>query len=150
MPTIPPPALPANYLTEFGGDFAQGNSSEPYGIVLYDFPASHPNDLDLKEGDIVQLVKKVNDDWLEGRIGNRQGIFPLSYIDIKVSLPGLSDNVVTALYAFPGENSDDLSFEEGAKITVISRISEDWLYGEYNGRKGQFPVNYINRLPRNI
>lgn len=40
--------------------------------------------------------------------------------------------------------------QEGAKITVISRISKDWLYGEYNGRKGQFPINHINRLPRNI
>lgn len=40
--------------------------------------------------------------------------------------------------------------QEGAKITVISRISEDWLYGEYNGRKGQFPANYVNRLPHNI
>lgn len=40
--------------------------------------------------------------------------------------------------------------QEGAKITVISRISEDWLYGEYNDRKGQFPANYVNRLPHNI
>ncbi|XP_071572236.1 uncharacterized protein L(3)05822 [Temnothorax nylanderi] len=149
MPTIPPPALPANYLAEFSSNF-EGDFNEPHGIALYDFSATHPNDLALKEGDVVQLVKKVNDDWLEGRIGNRRGMFPLSFIDIKIPLPGLSDNVVTALYAFPGENSDDLSFEEGAKITVISRISEDWLYGEYNGRKGQFPVNYVNRLPRNI
>lgn len=92
-------------------DNSQEDSNEPYGIALYDFSATQPTDLALKEGDIVQLVKKVNDDWLEGRIGNRQGIFPLSFIDIKVPLPGLSDNVVTALYAFPGETSDDLSFE---------------------------------------
>ena len=89
----------------------QRDSNEPYGIALYDFSATHPDDLALKEGDIVQLVKKVNDDWLEGRIGNRQGIFPLNFIDIKIPLAGLSDNVVTALYTFPGENSDDLSFE---------------------------------------
>ncbi|KAL0120855.1 hypothetical protein PUN28_008500 [Cardiocondyla obscurior] len=149
MPTIPPPALPVNYLTEFSNNFEE-DSNVPYGIALYDFSATHPNDLPLKEGDVVQLIRKVNDDWLEGKIGNRQGMFPLSFIDIKIPLPGLADNVVTALYTFPGESSDDLSFEEGAKITVISRLSEDWLYGEYNGRKGQFPVNYVNRLPRNI
>jgi hypothetical protein len=40
--------------------------------------------------------------------------------------------------------------QEGAKVTVISRISKDWLYGEYNGRKGQFPANYVNILPRNV
>lgn len=89
----------------------QGDSNESYGIALYDFSATHPDDLTLKEGDIVQLVKKVNDDWLEGKIGNRQGIFPLNFVDIKIPLPGLPDNVVTALYAFPGENGDDLSFE---------------------------------------
>jgi len=89
----------------------QGDSNKPYGVALYDFSATHPDDLALKEGDIVQLVKKINDDWLEGRIGNHQGIFPLSFIDIKIPLPGLPDNVVTALYAFPGENGDDLSFE---------------------------------------
>lgn len=89
----------------------QEDSDKPEGIALYDFPATHPDDLPLKEGDVVQLIKKINNDWLEGRIGNRQGMFPLSFIDIKVPLPGLSDNVVTALYAFQGENSDDLSFE---------------------------------------
>ncbi|XP_011138168.1 SH3 domain-containing protein 19 isoform X2 [Harpegnathos saltator] len=149
MPTIPPPAPPADYLSELNGDVGV-NSDKPYGIALYDFPVTHPDDLPLKEGDVVHLVKKINDDWLEGRIGNRQGMFPFSFIDVKVPLPGLPGNVVTALYTFQGESGDDLSFEEGAKITVISRISEDWLYGEYNGKRGQFPVNYVNRLPHNI
>lgn len=140
MPTIPPPALPANYLAEISSNFEvsnvnfklclklrhvryndvdnlQGNSNQPHGIALYDFSATHPDDLALKEGDIVQLVKKINDDWLEGKIGNRRGIFPFSFIDIKIPLPGLPDNVVTALYAFPGENNDDLSFEV-LKITT--------------------------------
>lgn len=97
--------------------------NEPHGIALYDFSATHPDDLALKEGDIVQLVKKINDDWLEGRIGNRQGIFPLGFIDIKIPPPGLSDNVVTALYAFPGENSDDLSFEV-SKIITAGQLDE--------------------------
>ncbi|XP_020284984.1 uncharacterized protein B0303.7-like isoform X2 [Pseudomyrmex gracilis] len=149
MPTIPPPAPPADYLAELTSDLDR-DLDKPHGIALYDFPATHSDDLTLKEGDVVELIRKVNDDWLEGRIGNRQGIFPHSFIDIKVPLPGLPDNIVTALYAFPGETNEDLSFEEGAKITVISRISKDWLYGEYNGRKGQFPANYVNRLPRNI
>ncbi|KAL6432176.1 hypothetical protein ACFW04_006698 [Cataglyphis niger] len=150
MPTIPPPAPPADYLAELNGELSGDSEIKPYGIALYDFPATHPDDLALKEGDIVQLIKKINDDWLEGRIGNRQGMFPFNFIDIKIPLPGLPDNIVTALYTFVGETNDDLSFEEGAKITVISRISEDWLYGEYNGRKGQFPANYVNRLPHNI
>lgn len=89
----------------------QRDLDKPYGIALYDFPATHSDDLTLKEGDVVELIRKVNDDWLEGRVGSRQGIFPLSFIDIKVPLPGLPENIVTALYAFPGETNEDLSFE---------------------------------------
>ena len=28
------------------------------------------------------LLRRVDDNWYEGRIGNRQGIFPISYIEI--------------------------------------------------------------------
>lgn len=149
MPTIPPPAPPLEYLTQSENEF-QENCKTPYGIALYDFPVTHSDDLPLKEGDIVTLIRVVNDDWMEGRVGNRQGIFPINFLDIKVPLPGLQDDIVVALYSFKGETSEDLLFEEGAKIKVLSRLSDDWLYGECKGKKGQFPTNYVNRIPYSI
>ncbi|XP_043680859.1 SH3 domain-containing protein 19-like isoform X1 [Vespula pensylvanica] len=149
MPTIPPPAPPSEYLVRSKNEFEE-SSNAPYGIALYDFPVTHSDDLPLKEGDVVTLIRVVNDDWMEGRIGNRQGIFPINFLDVKVPLPGLQDNVVVALYPFKGEAMEDLTFEEGAKIKVLSRLSDDWLYGEYKGRKGQFPTNYVNRIPYSI
>ncbi|XP_017889274.1 abl interactor 1 isoform X2 [Ceratina calcarata] len=146
MPTIPPPAPPPEYLTEMNNDFSAG-IGQPYGIALYDFPLTQKGDLPFKEGDVIHLIRKVNDDWLEGRIGTLQGILPANFIDIKVPLPGVPDNTVTAIYPFEGETTDDLTFSEGEKITVLSRISQDWLYGECGGRKGQFPTNYVNRIP---
>lgn len=47
---------------------------------------------------------------MEGRIGNRQGIFPINFIDIKIPLPGIPDNIVTAIYCFRGETPEDLTF----------------------------------------
>ncbi|KAG7201341.1 hypothetical protein KM043_004111 [Ampulex compressa] len=149
MPTIPPPVPPLEYLTEMDSN-AAANNKEPYGIALFDFPVTHPDDLPLKEGDIVHLIKNINDDWMEGRVGNRQGMFPTNFISIKVPLPGTPDNVVTAMYSFKAETVEDLSFEEGAKITVLSRLSDEWLYGECGGRKGQFPANYVSKVPFNI
>lgn len=149
MPTIPPPAPPLESFADSKEDLAAG-IDEPYGVALYDFPLTHPDDLPFKEGDVIRLVKKINDDWMEGRLGNRQGMFPVNFIDIKVPLPGVPDNIVTAIYPFKGETAEDLSFDEGAKITVLSRVSQDWFYGEYGGRRGQFPANYVNRVPRNV
>ena len=34
------------------------------------------------QGDIVTLIRRVDDNWLEGRLGGRQGIFPSSYVQI--------------------------------------------------------------------
>ncbi|XP_012277135.1 uncharacterized protein B0303.7 isoform X2 [Orussus abietinus] len=149
MPSIPPPAPPSEYLTELDDGITM-TYEKPYGIALYDFSAMQPGDLPLKEGDLVQLIKVVSDDWMEGCVGDNQGIFPINYVDIKVPLPGVSRNVVNALYTFNGETSTDLSFEEGAKITVLSRISSDWLYGQCEGREGQFPANYVDRVPSNL
>ncbi|XP_015124075.1 SH3 domain-containing protein 19 isoform X1 [Diachasma alloeum] len=147
MPSIPPPAPPAEYLSEVGEPVYK---KQPHGIALYDFPVTQPDDLPLKEGDVVILKRQINDEWLEGQVGNRIGMFPANFVDIIVPLPGVATNVVTALYAFPGETWDDLPFEEGVKINVLSRISDEWLYGEYKGKRGQFPANYVNRVPHNL
>ncbi|XP_014298511.1 uncharacterized protein B0303.7 isoform X2 [Microplitis demolitor] len=149
MPSIPPPAPPPEYLTQIECPTTQ-KKSRPQGIALYDFEATQPGDLPLKEGDIVILTKKINDEWLEGQVGNHTGMFPANFINITVPLPEQSLNIVNALYTFNGETWEDLSFEEGAKITVLSKISDDWLYGEYQGKKGQFPTNYVDRLPQNL
>lgn len=83
----------------------------PQGVALYDFEASQPGDLSLKQGDIILLKSKVSDDWLEGQIGNRTGIFPANFIDITTPLPGVVTNIVNALYSFNGETWEDLAFE---------------------------------------
>lgn len=79
-------------------------------MALYDFPASQAGDLELKEGDVIYLTKIVSDSWMEGRIGSREGMFPINFVDIKIPLPGLSTDIVNALFAFKAETSEDLSF----------------------------------------
>ncbi|KAH0546645.1 SH3 domain-containing protein 19-like isoform X1 [Cotesia glomerata] len=146
MPSIPPPSPPPEYLAQIECPTTQ-KKSKPQGVALYDFEATQPGDLSLKEGDIVFLTKKINDEWLEGQIGNHIGMFPANFINITVPLNECSSDIVNALYTFNGETWEDLNFEEGAKIKVLSKISDDWLYGEYQGKKGQFPTNYIDRVP---
>lgn len=37
----------------------------------------------------------------------------------------------------------EISFPEDAKITNLEFPDEDWWAGEYDGRKGLFPANYV-------
>jgi hypothetical protein len=41
----------------------------------------------------------------------------------------------------------ELSFKKGDTILVQRRINDDWLEGEYQGKTGIFPVNYVELFP---
>lgn len=41
----------------------------------------------LSAGELVVLTRRVDENWYEGRIGNRKGIFPISYVEV-INEPG--------------------------------------------------------------
>ncbi|KAK4323682.1 hypothetical protein Pmani_005616 [Petrolisthes manimaculis] len=170
--TIPeePPPLPPRPDSEEETD-------RPYGIAEFDFSSSQKEDLDFKVGDVIQLLYRVNEDWLCGRCGLKEGIFPLNFIKIVVPLageraPGVSSSLstpsglngtnsptpppsssiltVTALYSFQAETPEDLTIHEGSTIRVIGKLNDQWLMGECDGRTGQFPASFVNNVPPNL
>eukprot|EP00076_Gallus_gallus_P020424 XP_015141060.2 sorbin and SH3 domain-containing protein 2 isoform X6 [Gallus gallus] len=53
-------------------------------IAKYNFSADTNVELSLRKGDRVVLLKRVDQNWYEGKIPgtNRQGIFPVSYVEV--------------------------------------------------------------------
>ncbi|XP_030647622.1 NADPH oxidase activator 1 [Chanos chanos] len=45
-------------------------------VALYDYPAQGPEDLEFSEGDTIDILSEVNEEWLEGHTGGNIGIFP--------------------------------------------------------------------------
>ncbi|KAG7480482.1 hypothetical protein MATL_G00056560 [Megalops atlanticus] len=45
-------------------------------VALYDYSAQGPEDLEFSEGDTIDILSEVNDEWLEGHTGGNIGIFP--------------------------------------------------------------------------
>ena len=35
----------------------------------------------LVQGDLVKLIRRVDENWFEGRLGDRRGIFPVRYVE---------------------------------------------------------------------
>lgn len=61
-------------------------------IAKYNFTADTNVELTLRKGDKVTILKKVDKNWYEGKIPgtNRQGIFPMSYVEIVKKSPSKS------------------------------------------------------------
>ncbi|KAL8683019.1 MAG: hypothetical protein Q9186_001014 [Xanthomendoza sp. 1 TL-2023] len=52
-------------------------------------------------------------------------------------------HTATALYDYEAQEDNELSFPETAKITGIDFPDDDWWSGEYKGKQGLFPANYV-------
>ncbi|KAM9821274.1 NADPH oxidase activator 1 isoform X6 [Syngnathus typhle] len=48
-------------------------------VALYDYAAQGQEDLEFSEGDTIDILCEVNDEWLEGHCAGRIGIFPSSF-----------------------------------------------------------------------
>ncbi|XP_023177047.2 abl interactor 2 isoform X1 [Drosophila hydei] len=145
----------------------------PYAIALYDFDGVEEGDLSFRENEKIYLVDQPTEEWFRGRSRTGcEGLFPVNYVEIKVPLGGNAAARAThahsqpqeqpqhqqqqqlstarCLYNFPGEVEGDLTLRENEVVNILYRINEDWLYGEVNGRQGQFPANFLEYVPDNI
>ncbi|CAG5928791.1 neutrophil cytosol factor 4 [Menidia menidia] len=61
--------------------------SSPRAEVMFDFRGNGKAELNLKRGEVIFLLRRVNADWLEGTVNNQTGIFPESFVKIIKPLP---------------------------------------------------------------
>ncbi|KAG8229988.1 hypothetical protein J437_LFUL008566 [Ladona fulva] len=202
MPSVPPPPPPPTvHLDDLNGPGdveyppdlpprpwkqdevgPEGSSSglttkscdKPHGIALFDYPATHSDDLPFQTGDVILLIRKINDDWYYGQkeAGGNPGMFPSTFIRPVIDLPDDNDDLggetdseaagmtwsqntvgdrkVRALYSFKPEAAEDLDFEEGDVIEVTGQLDSEWLWGRLGDKWGQFPASFVDHVPRGL
>lgn len=50
------------------------------------------------------------------------------------------------LYAYKGKTDRELSFAQGEELTVLKKFDNGWWQGEYKGKIGHFPGNYVKEV----
>ncbi|CAJ0944596.1 unnamed protein product, partial [Mesorhabditis belari] len=89
----PPPYTPSPSHSVNGGGAgplppkaAPSPSSKPSARALFDFTAENEGELELKEGQIVELVAQIDENWFEGKVNGKSGLFPISYVQVVVPI----------------------------------------------------------------
>ncbi|XP_058460022.1 uncharacterized protein LOC131435823 isoform X2 [Malaya genurostris] len=84
--------LPANYIEILPRDGAKPLPKKPQregkARAKFNFTAQTSVELSLMKGELVTLTRRVDDNWFEGRIGNKKGIFPVSYVEVLTDIGG--------------------------------------------------------------
>eukprot|EP01080_Neovahlkampfia_damariscottae_P004871 gene4871-8465_t len=103
-------------------------------IVLYDYDAQDKTEISLKEGDIIKVYKKNEDDWWLVGLDSKEGLFPANFLS--------EETKTKALYAYTALEDGELSFKEGEMIKILKKNEDGWWVGELKSKVGLFPVNY--------
>ena len=172
----PLPALPPR-----AGVAAHKNAAAPVQTVraLYDYTAQHHDEMSFSAGAVITItaaqdhVESNNKDWLHGSLlnGSVAGVFPATYVKLvtpdstskraPVTLANEPADLTEAapaqtgrtLFAYAGQNHDELSFAAGCIVSVSAVQSHgqgpDWLHGTLiaGGEEGIFPTSYVEILP---
>ena len=104
---------------------------KPVARALYKFQGQQQHELSFSPGESILLLKRVDENWLEGAVDGVVGIFPANRVKIEVGSPSLSQESALArsgkacglvLYNFKGENEGDLPLQRGQIVELLGNI----------------------------
>ncbi|XP_057191584.1 E3 ubiquitin-protein ligase SH3RF3-like isoform X3 [Triplophysa rosa] len=151
------------------------SQTPPQGKALYDFEVKDKDQdkdcLTFTKDEILTVIRRVDDNWAEGMLGDKIGIFPILYVeDCSVtSAPGVSSrvtstsgdllaatkvqlplNIYLALYAYKPQKADELELRKGEMYRVMEKCQDGWFKGTAmrSGASGVFPGNYVTPVSR--
>uniref|UniRef100_A0A672GLT9 SH3 and cysteine rich domain 3 n=1 Tax=Salarias fasciatus TaxID=181472 RepID=A0A672GLT9_SALFA len=118
-------------------------SQSHYYLALYRFKAIEKDDLDVHAGDRITVIDDSNEEWWRGKIGERTGFIPASYI-IRVRA---GERVYKVTRSFVGNREmgqitlkkDQIVVKKGEEVNGYLKVS--------TGRKlGFFPGNLLQEI----
>ena len=104
--------LPASYIQVVDLPLLQ-----PQCVALHDFRVTDVEEKDcisFVKGDVINVIRRVDDNWAEGKLGDRIGIFPIKFVDMNPTARNLMK--------LPSNNTGPSRIAPPAPVNTISLI----------------------------
>lgn len=127
----------------------------PCARALYPFQGQSEVELSFDAGVSIQLLRRVDENWLEGRLNGKVGIFPGNHVRVELGSPSLSHESSLAgsgkpfgiaLNDFRGDCAGDLPLKKGDLVELLGSAGNGWMRGRLKGAEGIFPTSFVEVL----
>ncbi|XP_019851340.1 PREDICTED: rho guanine nucleotide exchange factor 37-like [Amphimedon queenslandica] len=127
----------------------------PIARAVHKFVGVSEEELSFSPGESILLIKRVDENWLEGELDGRIGIFPKNRVKVEVGSPSLSSEsalarsgraCAVALNDFPGDCPGDLPLLQGQIVELLGNIGSGWSRGKIDESIGIFPTSFVEIL----
>ncbi|MBN3276857.1 NCF1 factor, partial [Polyodon spathula] len=120
--------------------------------VIADYNKSSKYQLDLKEGEQVDIVEKSTNGWWFCQCESRRGWVPASYLEplegpdeTEEQEPNYAGELFVTTKAYTAEQDDELTLQEGETIEVIHKLLEGWWVIRQGEQTGHYPSMYLRK-----
>ncbi|CAH0553848.1 unnamed protein product [Brassicogethes aeneus] len=120
--------------------------------ALYNFVGQTARELTFRKGDLIHVRRQVDKNWYEGELNAMVGLLPVNHVEIvphdgiKATARKSYEGQGRAKYNFVAQTQLELSLAKGELVTITRKVDQNWYEGKIGGRKGIFPVAYIEVL----
>ncbi|XP_030631903.1 dynamin-binding protein [Chanos chanos] len=99
-----------------------------YGVALYDFRALEPGELDFDVGDRIRILGTLEDGWLEGQLGGKQGVFPHRFVKLEGHLVPEAETINSETIVSEGEVEERFpsQYSSDQQDCTVPELSEEW------------------------
>uniref|UniRef100_A0A3Q2ZML8 Neutrophil cytosolic factor 1 n=1 Tax=Hippocampus comes TaxID=109280 RepID=A0A3Q2ZML8_HIPCM len=120
--------------------------------VIADFTKTSKHELNLRTGDLVEIVEKNQNGWWFCQCETKRGWVPATYLEpldgpeeTEDVEPNYEGELHVTVRAYKAETDDEISLEMGETIEVIHKLLDGWWVVRKGEETGHFPSMFLQK-----
>uniref|UniRef100_H2MZB1 Neutrophil cytosolic factor 1 n=1 Tax=Oryzias latipes TaxID=8090 RepID=H2MZB1_ORYLA len=125
--------------------------------VIADFEKTSKHELNLHDGDLVEILEKNSNGWWFCQCEAKRGWVPASYLEpldgpeeAEEAEPDYEGELHVTTNAYKAEQDDEISLDLGETVEVIHKLLDGWWVVRKGDETGHFPSMFLTKASKRI